>query len=51
MKDKFPLDELIELAEKRKSGVWSDYALIEIGTKLKELNQSWYDHLDKHFKN
>jgi hypothetical protein len=40
-----------ELAERRRSAVWSDYALVEIGTKLKELNQPWYDHLDKHFKN
>jgi hypothetical protein len=24
--------------------------LIEIGTRLKELNQPMYDHLDKHFK-
>ena len=39
-----------ELAERRRSGVWSDHVLIEIGTKLKELNQPWYDHIDKHFK-
>jgi len=40
-----------ELAEIRRSAVWSDHVLIEIGTKLKELNQPWYDHLDKHLKN
>ena len=39
-----------ELAEKRRGGVWSDYALIEIGTKLKELNQPFYDQLDSYFK-
>jgi len=40
-----------ELAERRCRGVWTDSILIEIGTKLKELNQPFYDHLDSYFKN
>jgi hypothetical protein len=40
-----------ELAERRRSAVWSDHVLIEIGTKLKELNQHWYEHLVKNLKN
>ncbi|CAB4143712.1 hypothetical protein UFOVP449_257 [uncultured Caudovirales phage] len=28
-------------------GYWSDYVLIELGTKLKEINEGWYLYLDK----
>ena len=30
-------------------GLWSDYFLLEIGTKLKELNKPWSDHIDEYF--
>ena len=30
-------------------GLWSDYGLLEIGTKLKELNKPWSDHIDEYF--
>lgn len=28
-------------------GLWSDYVLIEIGTKLKDLNRPWLDKLNQ----
>lgn len=34
----------------REGGLWSDYVLLELGTKLKEINQPWSDHLDNFFK-
>jgi hypothetical protein len=33
------------------SEVWSDYVLLELGSKLKELNKPWDDYLQKKFKN
>ena len=29
--------------------LWSDYVLLELGTKLKEINKPWMDHLNNHF--
>ena len=37
--------------EQYNGGVWSDYALLEIGNKLKEINQPWVDKLNKEFSN
>jgi len=37
--------------EQYNSGVWSDYALLEIGNKLKEINQPWVDKLNREFSN
>lgn len=32
-------------------GLWSDYVLLEIGTKLKEINRPWLEQIDAYFKN
>jgi hypothetical protein len=32
-------------------GLWSDYSLLEIGTKLKEINRPWREQLNIYFKN
>jgi hypothetical protein len=32
-----------------KGGNWSDYVLLELGTKLRELNKPWDDHLSNVF--
>lgn len=29
------------------SGLWSDYVLLELGTKLKELNKPWNDQINE----
>ena len=31
-------------------GVWSDYVLLEIGTKLKEINKPWNYQINEYFK-
>lgn len=31
-------------------GLWSDYTLIEIGTKLKEINKPWSDQIKEMFE-
>lgn len=31
-------------------GSWSDYTLIELGTKLKELNKDWNEQIHEYFK-
>jgi len=31
-------------------GVWSDYILLEIGTKLKAINKPWNDQINEYFK-
>jgi hypothetical protein len=31
-------------------GVWSDYILLEIGTKLKAINKPWDDQINEYFK-
>lgn len=33
------------------TGLWSDYTLLELGTKLRELNKPWEDYFNEHFKN
>jgi hypothetical protein len=38
------------LHERDNEGLWADYVLIEIGNRLKEINQRWTDHLEKMFK-
>jgi hypothetical protein len=32
-------------------GLWSDYSLLEIGTKLKEINRPWSEQINTYFKN
>ena len=32
-------------------GLWSDYSLLEIGTKLAEINRPWREHINAYFKN
>jgi hypothetical protein len=31
-------------------GVWSDYILLEIGTKLKAINKPWNNQINEYFK-
>lgn len=38
------------LPENNNKGLWSDYTLIEIGNRLKEINKPWDDHLKEIFK-
>lgn len=35
------------VTDSKEGGLWSDYVLLEIGTKLKEINKPWLETLSK----
>jgi hypothetical protein len=37
-------------AENNNGGLWSDYVLLELGTKLREINKPLNDHFDNYIK-
>ena len=35
--------------EEKGGGLWSDYALLEIGSKLREINRPWLEKIESEF--
>lgn len=33
-----------------KTGLWSEESILELGTKLQELNKPWHDYMIEHFR-
>lgn len=36
--------------EERDGGLWSDYILLEVGSKLKQINEPWLKQIEKYFE-